>query len=236
MNRSRSTYVKTVAAVSVLTVVVVLSLAKLAAAQSSPPDPSTGLAAMSTPLPPIGDGQPANSSGPSVAQQNDGPDARSATASAPAATLSYYRLLGTAFNPRTSTTTYAYNFNGCIYETGGSDNRFMAPLLIPNGSVIKYLRIYYNDTSAGTDLTAWLTRYQPGVTSEDLTVVNSAGSGGYGTTLSPELTHTVDTDTWAYTIIVAPNANAISNSICGIRVAYYAPSIFGAFLPMIQKN
>ena len=112
----------------------------------------------------------------------------------------------------------------------------MAPLLIPNGSVIKYLRLYYNDTSAATDLTAWLTRYQPGVTSEDLTVVNSAGSGGYGTTLSSEITHTVDIDSWAYTIIVAPNANASSNSICGIRVAYYAPSIFGAFLPMIQKN
>jgi hypothetical protein len=52
-------------------------------------------------------------------------------------------LFGTGFNPRTIATTYAYNFSGCIYETGGTDNRFMAPLLIPNGSVIKYLRLYY---------------------------------------------------------------------------------------------
>ena len=236
MDRRRSTYVMTVATVSVLMVVALLSLAKLVAAQSSSPDPTTGLTVMSMPLPPIGDGQPDNASGPRIAQQNDGPDARSATASAPAATFSYYRLVGTGFNPRTTATTYAYSFNGCIYETGGTDNRFMAPLLIPDGSVIKYLRLYYNDTSAGTDLTAWLTRYQPGVTSEDLTVVASAGSAGYGTMLSSEITHTVDIDSWAYTIIVAPNANASSNSICGIRVAYYAPSIFGAFLPMIQKN
>jgi hypothetical protein len=150
--------------------------------------------------------------------------------------FSYYRLVGTAFNPRTSTTTFAYNFNGCIYESGETDNRFMVPVLIPDGSVIKFLRVYYDDTSAGSNLTFWLTRYQPGVTSEDLTSVSSAGRGGYGTTLSPEITHTVDLNSWAYTIIVAPNANAATNSICGIRVAYYAPSIFGTFLPVVQKQ
>ena len=86
----------------------------------------------------------------------------------PGETFSYYRLVGTAFNPRTSTTTFDYNFDGCIYETAGSDNRFMAPLLVPDGAVLKYLRLYYEDSSTTTDLTAWITRYQPGVTSEDL--------------------------------------------------------------------
>ncbi len=181
-----------------------------------------------------GDGQPANSSNRPVAMPDNGPDART-TAQAPTATFSYFRLLGVAFNGRTSSTTYAYNFNGCIYETGGSDNRFMAPLIIPDGSVIKYLRLYYNDTSSLTDLTAWITRYQPGITSEDLTSVNSTNSTGFGSTLSPEITHTVDMASWAYTIIIAPNGNTVSNTICGIRVAYYAPSIFGAFLPVIHK-
>ena len=83
--------------------------------------------------------------------------------------------MGTAFNPRTSTTTFDYRFDGCIYETAGADNRFMAPLLVPDGAVLKYLRLYYDDTSAGSNLTAWLTRYQPGVTSEDLTSVIQPG-------------------------------------------------------------
>ena len=154
----------------------------------------------------------------------------------PQISFSYYRLVGTAFNERTTTTTYAYNFNGCVYENGGTDNRFMAPVLVPEGATIKYLRLYYDDTNAGTDLTAWLTRYQPGVTSEDLTSVTSSGSSGYGTTLSPEITHTVDLTSWAYTVIIAPNANASSNSFCGVRVAYYAPVGTVGLMPSVLYN
>lgn len=154
---------------------------------------------------------------------------------APAASLSYYKIIGTAFDPRTSATTYAYNFNGCVYETGGTDNRFIAPLLLPDGATIKYLRLYFDDTNAGSDITAWLTRYQPGVTSEDLTSVTSTGSAGYGETLSPEITHEVDLVNWAYTIVIAPNANAVTNSFCGVRVAYYAPPIFAIALPAVLR-
>lgn len=189
-----------------------------------------------TPLPPSSSGDGTNTrSAARPALPDNGPDART-TANAPTATFSYYRLVGTAFNPRTSTTTFAYNFNGCVYETGGADNRFMAPLLIPEGSIIKFVRFYYDDTSAATDLTAYLTRYQPGVANEDLTSVDSTGSAGYGSILSPEITHTVDLANWAYTIIIAPNGNASTNSFCGIRVAYYAPSIFGSFLPTVYRQ
>jgi hypothetical protein len=151
------------------------------------------------------------------------------------ASFSYFRLVGTAFNPRTSTSTFAYNFNGCIYETGGTDNRFMAPIFVPDKSTIKYLRLYYDDTNAGTDITAWITRYQPGVTSEDLTSVTSIGSSGYGTILSSEITHTVDIVNWAYTLIIAPNANASTNSFCGVRVAYYAPNAYAVAVPVMLK-
>ncbi len=203
-----------------------------------------GMAQQSTPLddvPPTpspissedgGDGLPQRLRNVSPQSAETGPDM--AIEAAPA--FSYYRLLGTAFNTRTSTTTFAYNFNGCLYETGGTDNRFMAPLLLPDNSEIKFLRLYFDDTSAGTDITAWLTRYQPGFTSEDLTSVTSAGSGGYGTTLSSEISHIVDLTSWAYTIIIAPNANASTNTFCGVRVAYYAPSIWLSALPLISRN
>jgi hypothetical protein len=231
MKISQTIYISSIAVVVALFFVTAWSLAQPAAAQSTPPQ-----SAAPTPLPPSGDGRPANSSSRSTALSDDGPDARRATANAPAVSFSYFRLIGTAFNPRTSATTFAYGLNGCIYETGGTDNRFMAPLLIPDGSVIKFLRVYYDDTSAATNLTFYLTRYQPGVTSEDLTSVSSSGSAGYGTVLSPQITHTVDLANWAYTLIVAPNGNTSANSFCGIRVAYYAPSIFGVALPIIQKN
>jgi len=153
-----------------------------------------------------------------------------------AVTFSYYRILGTAFNPRTSATTFGYNLNGCIYNSGGTDNRFMAPLLLPDNSEIKFLRLYYDDTSVPIDITAWITRYQPGVTSEDVTSVDSSGSTGYGTTLSPEITHTVDLTNWAYTLIIAPNGLGTASSFCGVRVAYYAPSIWLTALPVISRN
>ena len=171
------------------------------------PAAARGLRLEKTPLLPAslgGDGNPEGSYQAQAAAEL-GPDAPEE----PDVTFSYYRLVGTAFNPRTSTTTFDYGFDGCVYETGGTDNRFMAPLLVPDGSVLKYLRFIYDDTSAGSDLTAWITRYQPGVTSEDLTSVMSAGSSGYGNLLSPEITHTVDLVNWAYTVVIAPNAQCL---------------------------
>ena len=153
-----------------------------------------------------------------------------------AVTFSYYRLIGPAFNIRVSTTLFNYTGNGCIYTSSGSDNRFVAPLLLPDNSTIKFLRLHYNDTSVPIDISAWITRYQPGVTSEDVTTVDSSGSSGYGTTLSPEVTHTVDLTNWAYTINIAPNSFGPATSFCGVRVAYYAPSIWLTALPVISRN
>ena len=143
----------------------------------------------------------------------------------------YVRFLGTDLQPRTSTTTFAYNFNGCIYETGGTDNRFMTSFNLPQGSSLKFLRIYYDDTLA-TNLTAYLTKYNPGVSSTDIVTVTSSGTAGYGSSLSAEIGGTLPGDPPAevvnntsnsYTVIVAPNANAAGASICGVRIAYYPP-------------
>jgi hypothetical protein len=191
-----------------------------------------GLTVIDVPLSSGGDGLPSGMDPGSTGIQAEDPLAPDNIL----VTFSYFRLIGTTFNPRTTSTTFAYNFNGCVYETGGTDNRFTAPLLLPERSVIKYLRLYFNDTNPSSDITSWLTRYQPGVTSEDLTSVTSSGSTGYGTTLSTEITHTVDLTNWAYTIIIAPNANSSANSFCGVRVAYYAPRFTEVALPFVGRN
>ena len=146
------------------------------------------------------------------------PDAKDA----PDAIYGFYYVLGVQLQPRVSATTFAYDFNGCIHLTGGTDNRLTFPLLVPDGSLIKFVRIYYDDTNAGVDLTTWLSTYQAGVTSTDLLSLTSTGSAGYGTVLSPELF--IDFDgTINYSLIVAPNVNNSTVQICGVRVAYYAP-------------
>ncbi len=226
-----------VAVSSLLVVALLLTLwssGGLAWAQQPPQSSGDAPAPATLPLSPTGDGQPANlpSTAPGMAEA--GLDIPQGTNS-PAVSFSYYRMIGTAFQPRKSSTLYDYSANGCVYQTGGTDMRFQAPLLLPDGATIKYLRIYYID-SAAQDLTAWITRYQPGSTSSDLTFVTSAGTGGYGTALSAEITHTVDLTNWAYTLIWAPGVSSSANQFCGVRVAYYAPTFFGSFMPLVQRN
>ena len=136
---------------------------------------------------------------------------------------SYARVLGTDFRPRASTTTYGYDFNGCVNQTGGSDNRFFARLDVPNGAVLKYVRFYFNDTSA-SDMTLWLSKFTPGQSSTDITSVNSSGSAGYGSTLSAEITEIVDTTTYSYELVVYPPVLTTAHQFCGARVTYYWPS------------
>ena len=145
-------------------------------------------------------------------------------ADSPFAALSYYYVLGMQMQPRVSTTTFAYDLTGCVHLTGGTDNRLTFPLLLPEGSIIRFLRIYYDDTNAGVDLTAWLTRFESGVTSTDIVSVASSGSAGYGTTVV-DFTSTFNSS-YNYTLIVAPNVNNSTVQICGVRVGYYSPIIF----------
>jgi len=138
----------------------------------------------------------------------------------PDAVFYYHYILGSALKPRSSNATYAYDANGCIHVTGGTEIRLQYPVLLPYGAEVKFLRIYYVDTNAA-DSTLWLTQYDSGVSSTDITSVNSAGTGGYGTSLSPEVSHFFDQGL-NYTLNYG--WTGITNStlqICGARIAYY---------------
>ncbi|HZY46110.1 MAG TPA: hypothetical protein VFF70_15330, partial [Anaerolineae bacterium] len=100
---------------------------------------------------------------------------------------------------------------------------------------IKYVRIYYLDTAA-TDMTVWLTRYEPGQDNLDLVSVKSTGNTGYGSVLSSLITQTVDMANYAYVLTWGTSVATSANQICGIRVAYYAPPFSALFLPIIRKN
>jgi len=192
------------------------SLGGMVAAQKPTPGSGDATFRTATPLPPNGDGQLASESSRKPPMPETGPDA----ANQLNLSFSYYKVIGTTFQPRMSTSTYSYTSNGCMYQNGGTDLRFQAPLVLPEGSEIKYVRIYFQDTVA-QDMTVWLT---------------SSGSGGYGTALSTLITQTVDMASYAYVLTWGTGTTTSGNQICGVRVAYYAPSIFGAFLPLIRKK
>jgi hypothetical protein len=148
--------------------------------------------------------------------------------------FSYYMVAGTAFHGKSSTTTYAYDLKGCLHTVSAAD-QLNADIHLPQGAVIKYFRIYYNDTNASAGLTSFLTSYTPGMASDDLVTANSVGSGGLGFSDSAEITETVDNATYVYNFIAWPSINDATVQICGMRIAYYAP-LFGAVaLPIVMN-
>jgi hypothetical protein len=149
-------------------------------------------------------------------------------------TFSYYMVPGSAFHGKSSTAAYAYVSAGCIYSTSAAE-QFIAELHIPNGSEIKYLRIYYRDTNATELVTGYITSISPGVSSLDLVNVSSTGSSGFGTAISVEKTETVDTSLYAYTLIFWPTIADNTIQFCGMRVAYYAPIFSQMFIPLIEN-
>lgn len=161
---------------------------------------------------------------------NPVPDADANRPDAPDQVFSYYMVSGATLRGRSSTVDSTYHSVGCAYLNSGTGQGLLlnseAP--IPDGSLIKYLRIYYYDTNAANGVSGFLTRYRPGVETTDLTFVASTAAfvGGYGTTLSPEISEVVDGDQYAYTVIGWPDAASASNRICGLRVAYYGPEFF----------
>jgi len=156
---------------------------------------------------------------------------------APSATFSYYMVSGATLRGRSSTTTQAYDNIGCIHLTAGSSLIVNTEMQIPDGSIIKFLRVIYNDTSATDYVRGYLTRYTPGQATNDLVSVSSSAAfaTGYGFAVSAEITETVNNISYAYTLIGWPTAASSAAQICGLRIAYYAPGT-STFLPTIEKN
>lgn len=124
-------------------------------AQMQLPGPSSQIKATATPLPPD------PTTGEGIAQLRAGEVPGSAPEAGPddGSTFSYYFVLGHQLLPWASDTIVAYGGNGCRSVTRATDIRSSFPVNIPDGSAIKYLRIYYVDTSPSYNMQAFLTTY-----------------------------------------------------------------------------
>ncbi|MBN1370997.1 MAG: hypothetical protein JW987_03475 [Anaerolineaceae bacterium] len=150
-------------------------------------------------------------------------------------TASFYNVPGSILTPVSSTTSLASAGDGCIYADAWAGSLLNAPLDIPPGSQIVLLRLYYDDTSA-SNLEAWITRYNSaGTDFEDLVHITSSGDGGHGSSYQA-LDHVTDTYNWRYVLNVRLNSPSPTLQVCGIRVMYYAPIIYGTFLPEIMRD
>ena len=169
-------------------------------------------------------------SGSSVA---DAPEVPEGTTGSPV-TFRYLRLAGSTFHPVSTSGTYGYSGYGCIHPTAPGTPIFHHKLLLPEGSLVKYVRLYFRNTSAANAPLAFFTTYDTIGGYNEHVVVSGNNVGGYGSALSAEMNYFVDH--YAEPINIAVNLGSVSDGsvqFCGVRVAYYEA---GSLPPEIFKD
>ena len=153
----------------------------------------------------------------------DSPEANSVDQSA-GSVFEYLNIAGSSFHPHDNSTTYTYTGTGCIAKTGGSGNLFAHKAVLPQGAVVKFLRLYYYNTSSNNILAFFTTYDGAGNYNERTTVSSTTVPTGFGTELSPEIDFTVNRYASAINIVAnLGSQNDSSLQFCGVRIAYHAP-------------
>lgn len=151
-----------------------------------------------------------------------GPDVNTRTKST-TATLQYHSVPGTAFRPINSATAYASDGSGCLYQNGGTVEQFHAPVYLPQGATIKSIRMHYYDASVG-EMGLSITQFFHGIGSFNFASASSSGTAGFGSTLSNEVTVTVEPETTNYVLMWQPSFALSAQQICAVSIAYYPPA------------
>ena len=155
--------------------------------------------------------------------------------------MQYLNIIGSAFKPVSPTQTFDYNA-GCIFSTGGTDG-FNFPVLLPRGSLIKFLEFFYYDTNPATLTNLKLFKADPFAdpsTVTTLVTLSTQVNTGKAKHISAELNITVETDCSVdpqcfYTLGWGSPTPADTQRLCGARIHYIPP--FGAVaMPLILRN
>jgi hypothetical protein len=131
----------------------------------------------------------------------------------------YLNISGGVFQGRNDGVGFSTAGRGCMHATAGNA-RLTVKALLPDGALVKYVRIFYRDTSS-TDMNVWLTAYDGAGGFEDIVRVASTGNAGYGTALSEEMNYRVDHYASALALVAGPTVPDDTQEVCGVRLAYY---------------
>ncbi len=118
---------------------------------------------------------------------------------------------------------------GCTYASSGNPYTWWStPLHLPQGSIIRYFRMYYNDQNPSEDSYALLSVHDLDGGLVEQWWLQSNEPGMIVTT--GELDHVVDHTRYSYAIRWRPNDLGSDMQVCGFRVFYQAPPL-QAFTP-----
>lgn len=154
---------------------------------------------------------------------------------APAPTLRHMFYPGKAFSANPSQNIGFQE--GCV-EVADIDTLF-TPVFLPESSVVKYLTMYYGNSTVPANLTVSLVAHEIGLgwpTHTTIAAVNGTIPDGFEAVTSSEISHTVDMSSTTYTIEIAqPYDMDRTTVVCGVRIDYIPPSIFAIALPTIIR-
>jgi hypothetical protein len=157
---------------------------------------------------------------------------------APDAGTVYIHIAGSAFTPLYGDTdTTPVNAAGCIYSAGASSSHaaYNFPVILPPGSIINSVRFYYNDTSAlGGSLV--FREMDDGNSFSNVSAMVSTGAAGLGYTTVTGLNYALDYVNYSYVLEYYANVTGSTIQLCGVRIGYTPPSIFGAAIPVVLNS
>ena len=145
------------------------------------------------------------------------------------------RIPVAALKPRESNVEWSVGGDGgCTYAISGDRYTWwVAPLYLPDGSTLRYFRMYYNDQSTEINCAAYLTVYDLyGNIVVEWGIFSSGTGQNYATTA--ELDHEIDYGSYNYVINWSPNMIGPDMQVCGFRV-FYEHTWGVSFLPSVKR-
>jgi hypothetical protein len=146
-----------------------------------------------------------------------------------------WSVFGSDLEDLYSTSQHSFDLGGCRYYTSAGTNYANATVVIPSGATITWMRFLYVDTLTDSNLNVDLRRYT-GRSYDILVNLYSSGSAGEGYTTSAALNIPVDNFSYLYMVHTSNSVVEDDFSICQIQIGYTLPNIFGAALPLLNKE
>ncbi|WP_448334986.1 hypothetical protein [Bellilinea sp.] len=154
-------------------------------------------------------------------------------------TLSYYFISGNTFTPGGSVA-YSRQVTGCVNQMP-LGIPFSAPVHLPQGSQVVSITLYTYDSATTTTVSTayFILNDGKGFGGYSVSATSPPNTSGYRQTNSTE-NNPVIIDNQNYNYLVewrkdlgTPDSTLLS--LCGVRVAYYAPLASGLYLPFVTK-
>ncbi|MBN2257886.1 MAG: hypothetical protein JW704_08680 [Anaerolineaceae bacterium] len=146
----------------------------------------------------------------------------------------YLHTTGLDFKEFSGSATYTASSGGCIYLSSG--NYLFSAIDLPHGSMIKTMYLYFRDSNSGGNGRLDFYQYNDGYVGTLLASIytDDAHPGDNDSNVT-YMDLDVNNYDYSYGVEWYVPLNGTSLQICGYRITYTVPSVFGSALPIIKR-